>query len=57
MRIVVDGTSYSSKKKALAEYEEAMLWTDGSEQQRMTFAYMAIKGGCRFIDTRRDIAI
>ena len=57
MRIVVDGTSYSSKKKALAEYEEAMLWTDGSEQQRMTFAYMAIKGGCTNIDTHKEIAL
>lgn len=57
MKIIIDGRSYKSKKVALAEMEEAMMFCDGSEQERMTFAYLSIKEGCTIIDTRKGIAV
>lgn len=56
-RILVDNTSYPSKKVALAEIKEAMLFTDGSGRERMTFAYMMIKAGYKVIDTYREIVV
>lgn len=56
MKIIVDKQEYPSKKVALEEFEEAMMWTDGSEQSRMVFAYMAIKAGCTNIDTYNETA-
>lgn len=57
MRVVIDGRSYRSKKVALVEMEEAMMYCDGSEQERMTFAYLSLKRGCTVIDTYREIAV
>lgn len=57
MRVLIDGRSYRSKSMALAEMEEAMMCCDGSEQERMTFAYLALKDGCTVIDTYREIAV
>ena len=54
--ITVDGQEYKSRQQALDEFEEAILGTDGSEQSRMAYAYMALKAGCTFIDTRKEIA-
>lgn len=55
--IVVDGKSYSSKKYALSFFKEAMYWCDGSEQDRMTFAYFSIVAGYTRIDTYNERAI
>lgn len=56
MKITVDKQEYASKAEALAEYEEAMACTDGSERERMTFAFLAISEGCTRIDTYKGIA-
>lgn len=56
MRVLVDGTSYPSKKKALAEFKEAAMFCDGSEGERMKFAYFAILDGCTVIDTYEGTA-
>ena len=54
--ITVDGEKFESRQQALDEFEDAILGTDGSEQSRMVYAYMALKAGCTFIDTRKEIA-
>lgn len=51
MKIKVDRTVYPSKKKALDEMFNAMLFCDGSESERMSFAYCAITKGYTDIDT------
>ena len=56
MKIVVDGKVYPSKKKALEEFREAMIYCEGSEGARMTFAYCAIIDGAHTIDTYREKA-
>lgn len=56
MKIVVDNKTYPSKKAALKEFHEAMLCTDGSERERMTFAYCCIMEGCTNIDTYKETA-
>lgn len=56
MQIKVDGKTYESKKAALQEFFEAMLCCDGSEGERMTFAYCAIENGATNIDTYKGIA-
>lgn len=55
MKIKVDGKVYPSKKYAEKFFLEAMMGTDGSEQERMTFAYCAIKEGYTDIDTYEEI--
>lgn len=55
-QITVDGTTYPSKKAALNEFLQAMAGTDGSERERMAFAYCAIMGGCTSINTYKETA-
>lgn len=54
--ITVDKKTFRSKAKALNFFLNAMLACDGSEQQRMTFAYCAIAEGKTNIDTYRETA-
>lgn len=56
-KITVDGQTYPSKKAALKEFLQAMAYTDGSERERMSFAYCAIMGGCTNINTYKEIAV
>lgn len=56
MKIKIDDKIYPSKKKALDEMFDAMMACDGSEGERMTFAYCAIKNGATKIDTYKEIA-
>ena len=56
-KITVDGKTYPSKKAALNEFLLAMAGTDGSEQERMTFAYCSIQEGFTNIDTYKEIAV
>lgn len=55
-KITVDGTVYKSKKAALDEFYEAMCYCDGSEAERMMYAYIAIKSGFTNIDTYNETA-
>lgn len=55
MKIIVDNKEYPSKKDALKEFFNAMLATDGSERDRMTYAYI-IQAGYRKINTYKEIA-
>lgn len=54
--IKVDRNSYKTKKEALCEFRMAMMCCNGSEQERMTFAYCAIEEGCTHIDTYNHTA-
>lgn len=56
-KIIVDGCTYPSKKAALREVLMAMAGTDGSECERMTFAFCSIQEGYTNIDTYREIAL
>lgn len=56
MKIKVDRIIYPSKKKALDEMFTAMLYCDGSEADRMSFAYCAISKGYTDIDTYNYVA-
>jgi hypothetical protein len=42
---------YKSKKEAEAEMLDNMMYSDGAEQARYTYAYMAIKLGRKEINT------
>ena len=53
-KITVDGIVYKSKEAALEEFYEAMCCCDGSEAERMQFAYCAILGNFTNIDTYKE---
>lgn len=57
MKIKVDGKVYPTKKKALEFFRSAMYACDGSEQERMTFAYFSILDGCNYIDTYLELSV
>lgn len=54
--IHVDGKAYP-KQKALKEFKEAMRYCEGSELERMTFAYFSILDGYKVIDTYKETAM
>lgn len=54
--ITVDGKTFKSKAKALNFFLNGMLACDGSEQERMTFAYCSIAEGFKKIDTYKETA-
>lgn len=54
MKIIVDKKTYPSKKAALEELSLAMVCCDGSERDRMVFAYCAITSGYTVIDTYKE---
>ena len=56
MKITVDGKVYASKKAALAAFKLAAICCEGSEGDRMSFAYFSILEGCTVIDTYRETA-
>lgn len=51
MKIYVDGTCYNSKAYATKFFKEAMNACDGSEKERMEFAYYSILDGFDQINT------
>lgn len=53
-KITIDRQTYPSKEVAEKEMLEAMMWTDGSEQSRMTYAYCCVIEGYTKIDTQGD---
>lgn len=55
--INVDGKTYKTKVEALRETLTAIMYTDGSERERMRFAYDSIQNGCTVIDTYKETAI
>ena len=57
MKYMVDGLEFKSKKEAENFFLQAMMCCEGSEGERMTFAYCKIKEGCNVIDTRTGYAV
>lgn len=56
MKIVVDNQTFNSKKEALNFFSQAIAGTDGSEKDRMYFAYQSIKDGMTSINTYEETA-
>lgn len=54
MKIKVDNRTYPSKKAALQEFSMAMRCCEGSELERMVFAYEAISDGYTDINTYEE---
>ena len=54
--ILVDGHAYKNKAQALAFFMDAMLACEGSERERMAFAYVSVKEGYKNIDTYNETA-
>lgn len=51
MKVRIDGKYYPSKANALKEMRMAMMCCDGSESERMAFAYCSIEEGYTDINT------
>lgn len=56
MKITVDNQTYTSKAKALNFFLNAMMACEGSEGERMKFAYCSILEGKKVIDTYEETA-
>lgn len=54
--IKVDKQQFADRKAAISHYSEAVIATDGSECNRMAFAYSALICGYSEIDTYNGTA-
>lgn len=55
-KIIVDGETFTSRKKAMAEFLEGMLACEGSESDRYCFAYEMLREGYSVINTYKETA-